>query len=102
MTMAGKLHQFGGSALFAGLVGAPLVLARWLAREGHRGWAAYGTATGVLVAASATAAGVVYRLETAGVLSGGSAGGLERVAFALGFAWITLLYVRLTREVGGL
>ncbi|GAB3430961.1 DUF998 domain-containing protein [Flindersiella endophytica] len=94
----GRLHQLGGSLLFAGLIGACFALARRFGRDERRGWTVYSTVTGCLVAASALAAGIVYRLETVGVLTAGPAGGLERIAFLLGFGWITLLAVHLMRE----
>lgn len=97
VSTAGRLHQFGGTLLFVGLVGACLALSRRFARNGRTGWRVYSAATGVLVLGSALAAGIVYRLETVGVLTFGPAGGLERIAFGVGFVWIAALAIQLAR-----
>lgn len=97
VSTAGRLHQVGGSLLFVGLVGVCMALSKRFARDGRTGWRVYSLATGALVLVSALAAGIVYRLETAGVLDFGPAGGLERIAFGVGFAWIAALAVHLAR-----
>jgi Protein of unknown function (DUF998) len=98
VSTAGRLHQVGGSLLFIGLIGACFTFGRRFGHDGRRGWAISGIVTGALVTVSALAAGIVYRLEMVGALSTGPAGGLERVAFGLGFGWITLVAVDLIRN----
>lgn len=99
-SVAGGVHQVGGTLLFVGLIGAGIVFGRRFARESDRAWAVYSITTGALVAGSALAAGIVYRLIQKEILSAGPAGLLELVSFLLGFTWITLLAVCLIRRTG--
>jgi hypothetical protein len=97
-TVAGGLHQVGGVLLFGGLVGAAIAWGRRSARRARRGRAAYSIVTAALVAATALAAGITYRLIQRGVLATGPAGLLELVSFAVAFAWVVLLAVDLLTE----
>lgn len=90
-SIAGGLHQLGGTILFAGLIGAPIVWGRRLRREHQHRWATYSITTSVLVAGLAFAAGIVYRLMTKDVISAGSAGLLELLALLAGFTWLTVV-----------
>ena len=91
ISLAGAIHQVGGTLLFVGLIGGAVVGARRFARSGRQGWAVYSIVTGVLVAATALSAGIVYRLVDRGVISTGPAGFLELTSMVLGFAWTALL-----------
>jgi hypothetical protein len=91
ITVAGRVHGLAGLALFFGLAGASFVVARHFARTPDHGqWASVSRAAGVLIIASATAAGFAFRLDMAGTLSPAPAGALELVALACGLAWLSL------------
>lgn len=98
-SVGGGIHQLGGTLLFAGLIGACFVWASRFACHGQRRWAIYSVVTGVLVTVCAFAAGVVYRLMQKEIVATGPAGLLELLSFAIGFFWVTLVALRLTRTV---
>jgi len=100
VSVSGRVHNLAGLILFAGLSAACFVLARHFGRA-RRGWSAYCGLTGVLVAGFATAAGIAYRLDVAGVLTSGPAGLLEHAAFLAGFGWIAALALQLLVEGTG-
>ncbi len=95
ISISGGLHQLGGTLLFAGLIGAPIVWARRFRREQQPAWASYCIYTSVLVAGFAFAAGIVYRLMTKDIISTGGAGLLELLAFAAGFTWLTAIAAKM-------
>lgn len=98
MTAAAIVHQVGGALMFAGLIGGGISGARWLARTGKRSWAPLSLAAAVVVAATAVAAGVVYRLIQRGIIANGPAGLLELTSFIVGFGWTTGFAVHLLRR----
>lgn len=98
MSLAAGVHQLGGAFVFVGLIGGGIAAGRWFARTGCRRWAWYSLGTATAVAATAIAAGIVYRLVQRGVLSTGPAGLLELTSFILGFGWTAVLSAYLIRR----
>jgi hypothetical membrane protein len=91
----GGLHDLLSLPGFAALAAAFLVLARRFAAEGRRGWAAYSLGTAVMFAVSFGLAGAGFE-QAAGLVA--VAGLWQRVAVVAGWAWLTLLAVRLLRR----
>lgn len=91
ISLSGGLHQVGGTLLFAGLIGGCFTWARRFKTAAHRGWFAYCLASGIIVAVTAFAAGIGYRLATNGTLAAPPIGLLELVAFLAGFGWLAVL-----------
>lgn len=100
VSLAGGVHQLGGTLLYVGLIGACFVWGRRFVRSGESGWALYSRTTGAAVTLLAVGAGVVYRLVQKDVLTTGPAGALELASFVLGFAWITIVVARTARQLG--
>jgi hypothetical membrane protein len=92
-TVAGLLHMASAGVGFLCLVAACLVLGRWFARRGERGWAVASRVTGVLFLAAFV-----------GVASGGGAPVLVLVfsaAVVLGWAWLAAVSLHLRRSAPG-
>lgn len=87
----GLLHLVSGGIGFLGLIAACLMSARRFGAEGHRRWAVYSLATGVLYFAAflgiAAGSGQGGTITTAVVLA-------FSVAVVLGWAWISAMTVR--------
>ncbi|MEV5411946.1 DUF998 domain-containing protein [Thermopolyspora sp. NPDC052614] len=93
-TLGGAIHDAAAVPGFVSLAAACLVFAWWFAVRGERGWAVYSGLSGVafgigLVLSSVGFAQVAGLVEIAGLLQRGTA--------AIGFAWLSLLAVRLLR-----
>ncbi len=88
----GALHQLFSTPVFVGLPAACFVLARRFLGWGERGWAIYSLVTGVafVVAFVFTSAGFA---QAAGLVD--FAGLLQRITLTIGWAWLTLLAIRL-------
>lgn len=86
----GNLHNLAAGVGFATLIGASLLLAHrhW----DRRGFAAYSLVSGLAAPALFAVASVAYTGDNALT---GSAGLLQRTAIVLGFAWVSVLAVRL-------
>ncbi len=104
ISAAGRVHSLAGMALFFGIPAACFVMARRFgAASGGRRWAWYSIVTGLVVIASATASGIMFRMDVNGLLSPAPAGLLEDVALVIEFTWIAFLALRLlgTRGIRG-
>ncbi|GAB3758970.1 hypothetical protein GCM10028864_44990 [Microlunatus parietis] len=97
MTPAAVVHQVGGGLMFAGLIGGGIAAGRWFRRAGRRAWGWFSLGSAIIVAGTATAAGVVYRLIQRGVVGTGPAGLLELVSFVVGFGWAAAFAVSVSR-----
>lgn len=88
-------HLLSALVAFVGLVGAPLIFARWFALQRHRLWFAYSVASATLFPALYVAA--LGSALAVGVPSG-YAGLLQRASLVTALAWIALLAVQLLRH----
>lgn len=92
ITWHGILHLASAAIGFLALVAGCLVLARRLAGEGDRAWAAYSAATGVVFLAAFASA----------IAGSGTGWSVLTLWFAvvIGFAWVTATCLRLRAEAG--
>lgn len=81
-TVAGRIHQIGAIAVFAGGTVAAVLVGRAIGR--HR----TGVAVAVVMMVSFVAAAVLVTLDEAGVIVGAPSGLLERVALYGGLGWL--------------
>jgi hypothetical membrane protein len=94
-TAHGALHMLFSLFVFACLAAACLVLSRRFAGDrAWRGWAAYSFVTGILVAALFVATDVVSLSPDPSA----PAGLVQRVTIVLGWIWVALLALKLTRD----
>lgn len=92
----GLLHLVTGAIGFVGFIAACFVIARRFSSRGQAGWAAYSRVTGVVFAAAFV-----------GIASGSQQAGLVSTvvilaftaAVVLGWAWLSLMHLQLTKEV---
>ena len=99
-TLHRTIHGIAGLITFTTLPIASFVMARRFAGDlNWRSWALYSLVTGVLVVASFIAATVVSALDEGGVLPGSPTGLLQRIGIIAGWCWITLLAIRLLRQM---
>jgi len=97
-TLHGTIHGLAGLVCFAALAVACFVLARRFAGDPRwRGWTAYSTISGVLVALSFVISSVTSVLDERGVWPGAPTGFIQRVGIVVGWAWIAFLAARLYR-----
>jgi hypothetical protein len=90
-TWHGFGHLIAGALGFLALVSGCLVFARWFARQGRRGWAAYSAASGVLFLAAF--AGIASGSQSPAVVLGFWAG------VVIAWAWLAAISVHLYRAV---
>ncbi|GAB7037735.1 MULTISPECIES: DUF998 domain-containing protein [Catenuloplanes] len=94
VSVAGALHQAGGTTLFAGVVAAAVVAGRDARRHGRSRWAAACLLTAWAVAVLAVTAGVVFRAVQRGVIGSGPAGLLELASMTCALCWVTAAVLR--------
>jgi hypothetical protein len=90
----GALHDLFSAFVFIGLPAACFVFARRFAGWGERGWAIYSAVTGVafVVAFFLTSAGFAQNERLVDL-----AGLLQRITITIGWGWLSLLAVHLSR-----
>src|SRR5262249_27210107 len=88
-TRTGLLHNVCAIPVFAGIPAAALLSARSSMRSGDTAWAAYSSATAVVIVASTALFGQAFAQQPTLVASGGL---LQRISIASGFAWLTALH----------
>jgi hypothetical protein len=92
----GLLHLVTGAIGFVGFIAACFVIARRFSWRGRRGWASFSRLTGVVFAAA-------FLGIAAGSQQGGVVSAIVILAFTaavvLGWAWLSLLQLQLTKEV---
>ncbi|MDR7277597.1 DUF998 domain-containing protein [Catenuloplanes atrovinosus] len=94
ITVAGAVHQVGGTMLFAGMIAAAVVAGRDARRRGRFRWAAVCVAVAWAVAGLAVAAGIVFRLVQRDIIGTGPAGLLELLSMACGLCWVSAAMLR--------
>lgn len=99
-TLHGTVHGTNAPIVFDSLTIAIFVLARRFASDlAWRRWVLYSLVTGVLLPGFFIACLVVATLDQKGLLPNAPAGLLERIAIILGWGWITLIALRLLRQM---
>jgi hypothetical protein len=97
-SLNGTLHDLASLVAFTSLPAACVVFARWFASLGARTWAMYSLVTGVVVVVGFALEIVAFnsRNEISQV-----AGLIQRVVVTIGWAWLTLLALRVLRGLDG-
>ena len=93
-SVQGALHQLFSALVFVGLPILCLVFARRFAARGERAWAAYSVTTCVVFMVAFVLASVAFSQAASLVAYGGL---FQRIALSVGWAWLTLLAIRLRR-----
>ena len=87
-TVHGALHDGLSLVGFVALVAACVVFARWFARLGQRGWAAYSVATAIVFVIALVLATVAFSQGNALTPIGGL---IQRIMATSAWLWLTLL-----------
>ena len=99
-TLHGTIHGVAGLIAFILLAIACFVMARRFAGDPNwKGWALYSVLTGIAVIGLFIVFTAIAALDESGVLPNSPTGLLQRIAIILGWGWIALLALRLSRQM---
>ncbi|HEX2988532.1 MAG TPA: DUF998 domain-containing protein [Chloroflexota bacterium] len=98
-TWHGAVHGVAGLLAFGLLAAACFVYARRFSGDPEwRGWTAYSSITGTIIALGFIASTVTSVLDERGVVPNAPTGVIQRVAIIVGWGWIAIFALRLLRD----